>query len=359
MTALRFWAGGPVRPNEYFYAIRPEDDSLTSYLARGQHCHLVGPRQIGKTSLIQRAEVRLQEQGTRTARISLDGLGSGPPEEWFLDLLDGVARGFGLPVACWDQSDGMPPEERWRRALKEMLRAFPEHAVVFFDEIDVALESTGGGRLSFLESLAKVHRMRGTDEDYDRISFCLIGATPSRELLAGWGTDIFASIRLRDLTAEQAQVFEPGFRGLPVTLDAVYEETLGHPHMIQRIGEALAEDEVSFSDLQTLLAQEFPERYTQFEVVSKYFVGSSRTAQWKEMLNLYERLLQDERVAYFPEDEVQMQLETTGLVTVRPDPVERLTLQVRNPIYRRNFGSYWVRQVRTTQVDEGEHGKLD
>ncbi len=349
MTRLRFWAGGPVRQTGCFYADRQEDAAAIAALASAQHCHIVGPRQIGKTSLALRADEQLRRQGCRTARISLDGLGSGPAEEWIVDLVENLTRGLGVPG--WEvlspqlKLDSCPIEQRLFRVFEKLVHDLTENAVLFLDEIDVVLESSPENRAFFLRTLADAHSRRVRDASWNRVTFCLIGVTPSCQLLSGWGKGIFTPVRLRDFTHEQARVFAEGFESLPVTLKAVYEATLGHPHMIQRIGEVLTDEEIPFSNLEQLLLEVFHERYNQFEVVKKYFEGSARSPHWSEMLSLYERMLLGDHVSYQPDDAVQASLEMTGLVATRFDAGSQY-LAVRNSVYRQVFNQGWINAVK-------------
>lgn len=355
MTRLRFWAGGPVRQTGYFYVDREEDAAAIAALAGAQYCHIVGPRQIGKTSLAVRAAEHLRKQGFRTARISLDGLGSGPAEEWVVDLVENLTRGLDVPG--WEALSQQlklvqfPAEQRFSLVLERLVQDLPEKAVVFLDEIDVILEPTSENREFFLRTLADAHARRTRDVSWNRITFCLIGVTPPSELLSGWGEGIFTLIRLRDFTHQQAQVFAPGFETLPVTLEAAYEVTLGHPHMLQRMGEALTDEEIPFCSFEQLLREVFHERYNQFDVVKKYFEGKARSSRWSEMLRLYESLFKGDKVSYQADDFVHATLEMTGLVAARFEATGQY-LAIRNPVYRRNFDERWIKEVKSSQAQE-------
>ena len=357
MTSLLFWAGGPVRKTGYFYADREEDANAIAALASAQYCHIVGPRQIGKTSLALRTEEQLRKQGFRTARISLDGLGSGPAAEWIVDLVENLTR--GLEVPGWDvlsqqlKLESAPVEQRLPLVFEKLVQDLPGKAVVFLDEIDVVLEPGSENREFFLKALADAHARRTSDVSWNRITFCLIGVTPPCELLSGWGENTFTVVRLRDFTYKQAQVFAEGFETLPVTLDGIYAATLGHPHMLQRIGEVLTDEEILFSSLEQLLREVFHERYNQFEVVKKYFEGNARSARWSEMLSLYESLFKGGKVSYQPDDMVQASLEMTGLAAARFDEASQY-LTVRNPIYRQIFDQGWINEVKSSQAQTGK-----
>src|SRR5436309_3190425 len=119
----RFQPGGTLRPGDALYVERPADRELPDALLRGEFCYVLGPRQIGKSSLRVRAMRRLEAQGVRCASVDLTTIGRGEsPEVWYFSLMDELARALRLetdPGEFWQRHAGRTPVYRWFTFLRE------------------------------------------------------------------------------------------------------------------------------------------------------------------------------------------------------------------------------------------------
>jgi hypothetical protein len=129
-----FQAGGTVR-DEAVYIRRAADTVLFESLLRGEFCYVLGPRQIGKSSLRLRTQQRLQEHGVQCLHVDLSSLGSTglTEDQWFYGLAWSLARQLGRSIEFKDFAkgyEGLGPVQRWSRFLREGLLAWTDKPLV-------------------------------------------------------------------------------------------------------------------------------------------------------------------------------------------------------------------------------------
>lgn len=71
----RYRVGGSLAWNDPSYVTRAADEQLHNAIQQGRFCKVLGPRQIGKSSLRIRTVHRLQQEGTRCASVQATQLG--------------------------------------------------------------------------------------------------------------------------------------------------------------------------------------------------------------------------------------------------------------------------------------------
>ena len=73
----RFVAGGTVQAvSNAFYLERPADQELLQLCRAGEYAYILAPRQIGKSSLMNRTAETLETEGIKTAIVDLNLIGS-------------------------------------------------------------------------------------------------------------------------------------------------------------------------------------------------------------------------------------------------------------------------------------------
>ncbi|MGH8591300.1 MAG: AAA-like domain-containing protein, partial [Gammaproteobacteria bacterium] len=69
-----FVVGGTVRPEAPSYVQRAADRELLEHAAAGQFCYVLTPRQMGKSSLMERTAIDLERKNTSCVIIDLQGM---------------------------------------------------------------------------------------------------------------------------------------------------------------------------------------------------------------------------------------------------------------------------------------------
>ncbi|WP_134496539.1 AAA-like domain-containing protein [Microvirga pakistanensis] len=98
-TSLRLQVGGTLVPSRDLYISRPEDEELYTLLRSGEYVNILSSRQVGKSSLMLRAELRLADEGWSFAVVDLTKLGIATSAEvYFKGLIRAITREMKLEL---------------------------------------------------------------------------------------------------------------------------------------------------------------------------------------------------------------------------------------------------------------------
>ncbi len=87
-----FITGGTLPKDASCYVERNADTLLHTALTNGEYCYVLTASQMGKSSLMIRAAIRLREIGTHVALLDLTAIGQNlPPEHWYRRMLGRLA----------------------------------------------------------------------------------------------------------------------------------------------------------------------------------------------------------------------------------------------------------------------------
>ena len=359
----RFQSGGALREGT-FYVSRSADVELPEALCRGELCHVLAPRQMGKSSLRLRADAVLRARGVRSCCIDLSALGSTEvtPEQWYFGLVDALARGLRLadPVRFWKSHGLLSPVLRWSRFLEsEVVEKIACPVVIFLDEID-AVRSLPFSADDFFASIRFLFNARADDPAFARLRFCMMGVATPGELMRDTARTPFnvgRGIRLEDFSRSEAEAFLPGLSGNPEEanrlLDNILAWTEGHPYMTHRICERIAEESMSGEVLvpqahvHRVVGDLFQRRGRVEDLclsaVERVFTRGRSRPRVTEMLVLYQRLVIEDRVLAVSDDPVQTALRLAGLAAERDDGAS-VWVRVRNQIVAHVFDNSWVNE---------------
>jgi hypothetical protein len=347
-----------------FYVERPADRALPEALLEGHYCHILAPRQIGKSSLRARTARELHRRGARCASIDLTSVGTASTiEEWYFGLVEEIAQKLRLedPVDFWERRRNVAPDRRLSEYLRWVLKsAIPEGPViVFLDEIE-AVRLVSFDIDQFFLVLRSLHDDRANEPDLARLCFCLIGVTTPNDLIENKQVTPFnvsLPIRLDDFTRKEMDGLARGLEhtGADMTrlLDATFAWTGGHPYMTMRVCATLAQreriapgeeaDAVDAVVLAQLLERPLEDPNLNYAARRfddpTYERGGVRLA---DKILLYRRLLEGKRIPANNEDAVQMELRLCGMVKYVDEDKGRF-LCLRNAIYSTALDAVWLR----------------
>ena len=352
-----FYVDGAIPYDAPCYVERSADKQLRRLVADGELAYVLTASQMGKTSLIFRAQDYLREHRIPTAYIDLQSFGSGPGvtvDLWCLSFLNQVAEQMDIAVdvaGWWLDHDGLTPLDRLLTFLRRVVCVQTGGAAaIFVDEVGVIVHLAFGD--DFLNGIRALHQSLGAQEPHYRLAFVLIGMIAPDQLIRDRTAARFnvgVRVPLGDLTLDEAGVLLDGLAGQdPAILHRVFHWTNGHPYLTQRICLAIAQEGSrpwTESDVDTqvkylLLADEARELDSNLSYVRDALLLSPNR---DELLRLYGAVCHGRRVRHQEQSPIQRELRFYGLVR----PNSEGNLAVANPIYERVFNSRWVRNNST------------
>ncbi|MCB0195617.1 MAG: transporter substrate-binding domain-containing protein, partial [Anaerolineae bacterium] len=348
-----FVEGGTLLPDAPSYVKRPADDELFNLTMRGNYCHILTTRQMGKSSLMIRTGYRLEKEGVRTAKLDLTNIGISDVETWYLDLLDTLTAQLKLSVDLdewWQSQASLGVIRRFNKFLLDVvLEEIKDPIVIFVDEIDYISQASFSD--DFFAAIRSLYNARARDPIFKRLTFVLIGLASASDLIQDRTRTPFnigQNIILNDFAATELATLQKGLEtAYPAQsraiLDRIYYWTDGHPYLTQKLCKEVVSSQVtnwSNKQIDHLVEQFFLSEQRQdtrnIPFVKDYLTSS---AQNRSMLNLYKKIYQGQSIKDDPRSSLQQQLKLSGIVKV-----ESNCLRVRNKIYRQVFDTEWVNQ---------------
>ncbi len=354
-----FVVGGPVQPDRECYAMRAADEQLQRYLDRSDHCHVLAPKQTGKTSLVARAARRLRREDRLVAVVDLTQIGSRDkqyaPRRWYYGLAYRIARDLRIKVdlqAWWRAKENLPNPERLVEFFWEIVLAnTTAPIVVMFDDLETLVGLPYGSE--FLNSLRACHDRRATEPDFLRLSFVLLGVATPDQLQPDPSAGIFQvsnGIVLDDFDFAAVSHFAGHLGGGEAEnrrlLEHVLEWTGGQPYLTQKLcrsvarsrDKAPADEVVDAIAARLFLTTNCLRDEPHLNAIRVRLLEGGDKAE--ALLTLYGKLCKGARLTWDPDSALQQSLALSGLVTVGP----RNRLQIRNKVYAEAFTARWVNQ---------------
>ena len=379
-----FQVGGAVQQGA-LYVARRADRELLEALRHGEFCYILAPRQIGKSSLRIRVGQALAREQVRCVSIDFSGIGSTSVtiDEWYYSIADDIAQALGLPNLdlFWTTHQHLTPVHRWYRFIRnELLDRVPGPIVVFIDEVDSVL-ALSFATDDFFASIRSAYNLRADDPEYCRLTFCLLGVAAPADLIQNsvrTPFNIGREIRLDDFSRVELGTLRPGLEGLgcdaDALLDAVYVWTSGHPYMTQRLCDDLARhgpvtpgkeaaqvDDAAFN----LFVRSGRGGDANLAYAEKRLDMNASRMKVRQLLHLYRKLLDNDRVPAEPNNQIQTELRLTGLAAECLDDNGEIYLRTRNLIFAEVYDHKWLKLKEKEQrlaelVDRwSTSGKLD
>ncbi|MEM9214458.1 MAG: CHASE2 domain-containing protein [Cyanobacteria bacterium P01_F01_bin.150] len=387
--------GGSLPPDSPTYVKRQADADLYQSLLAGIYCYILNARQMGKSSLRIRTMKLLEQQGIACTDIELSGIGSQQitSAQWYGGMIQELVSGFGLSFkrrAWMQEREDLSPVQRLSQFIETvLLTQITTPMVVFIDEIDSVL-SLGFPTDEFFALIRHCYEKRATNENYQRLTFVLLGvATPSDLMRSKQYSPPFNIGRAIPLQGFHIDNCGPLIQGLGQHVQkprAVLEEILywsgGQPFLTQKLCWLLAHH-----GSEQLFNKNSIDSNVQNDVatlVNNYVVQNWEAEDEPEHLRtIRDRLLREGQAnqAVF---QAYQQILKTGSIPLRDSPehvklrltgiveVDRGYLRIKNPIYATIFSHQWIEQeikalpsltkilpVTTTLVFSGVDGFME
>jgi tetratricopeptide (TPR) repeat protein len=350
---------GTVDFRSQVYIVRPADDVVLRLLRGGEYCNVLCSRQMGKSSLMNRAEVLLANDGFRSVSIDVAGcLGTVPAESadlWYHDLLREVTDQLRLTVDVseWWQSNPFATANRRLISFFQDLVAglVDKPVVVFLDEIDSTLKLPFADEL--FVALRSMYNERAKKPALRRITFCLVGVATPNELIKDPRTtpyNVGRTIELTDFdrTRDDLGPLHRAVSDDPKTGSVLVEEVLrwtgGHPYLTVKLCDELAQaGATKQEDVARLVESMFQDveagrSDVHFQAVLRMFDPNvRRIAPSEDAMALYRGIWRGRKE---PDQLTPAHnlLKLSGLVKHDRNGL----LVVRNPIYRQIFNQNWA-----------------
>ncbi|MBC8134395.1 MAG: AAA-like domain-containing protein [Fibrella sp.] len=363
-----FQVGGSLKPGHPSYIERPADTALFGAIKRREFSLVLAPRQVGKSSMMERTRAQLQRQGNVVAIIDLQPLGGEKDfDRWFgtiVDVIrDEIKMDFDTSV-WWEANKNISPPVRFERFIHNiLLKQVTGDVVLFFDEVDSVLHLPF--RDDYFTTIRALYNGRAHKEELDRVVCVLIGVASASDFIQDKTRTPFnigTTITLEDFDTGTAleslrRIF--GSHGDPV-VEQILHWTGGQPILTQTLASVAYElpekdrtpDQIDAeverlylrSDNTTGHAQisyepterdRCMEQDTHFRFIRDYL--KDPTSDVRKTLLCYADILNQVEVRYDPKIPVHTRLRLAGVVKLVDG-----RLVARNRIYVTLFDAAWV-----------------
>lgn len=358
-----FRPGGTLEPGAQSYIVRAADQQLFDALLRGEYVFLLDSRQKGKSSLVARTILQLRDAGIRPVKLDLQRIGANvTPEQWYAGLAVGIGQELGfqtLVLDYWQRTQALGPMARFLGVIHEViLKDSAEQIAIFIDEIDF-VRALDFSTDEFFGGIRECYNRRSSDEEFKRLSFCLVGVATPGQLIRNPDISPFnigVQIDLTDFSLEETAPYSMSLasegRDANKLIERVHYWVAGHPYLTQLICGRIAADRtlVTPSDLDKVvtkffLSPEARQREPNLSDVERRLLSPDvPTLSMEEgriqVLELYGQMLKSGGIDAAGHNPVVATMRLSGAATEREG-----RLRIRNRLYGAIFDENWRQSV--------------
>jgi hypothetical protein len=238
-----FQAGGALPADHPSYVERSADRQTVQEAQRGNYLCITAPRQVGKTSLLNRLAAQVDQWGWRCCRIDLTKFLNFEKAEWFEKL----GRKLGQELRCAPERPLQNQIDLEEFLLRQFGLAHERRArlALAFDEIGALRDCSFSDE--FLGTLRALYNHR--DGYPGRLVIAFAGAVDTDTLVSNPDISPFnvsTKIQLDDFTPEETRQLTCRLDDLGVIVedavhDCIYEWTSGQPYLTQFVCKTLGD----------------------------------------------------------------------------------------------------------------------
>lgn len=387
------WKGGTLEDDQTYVERKADQDlyNFSQIIHRGKRvCFVLAPRQMGKSSLMNRTVNRLRQENIACVMVNLHGLGKVNQEEdfWFTLLYRiCVTRPNSETLASqllefWENHKRLLPSEVFTLFLVNVILSnlTESKLVIFLDEVQSLI------RWNLQDTFIRYIRAISDNVEnpaLNKLSFVLLGVAKPSEFTQDSDANLNIGTKTElDYLSGDCLPLQQGFK--PITsepkqlIDRILYWTGGQPFLTQFACQLLIENlRPPLSNNPDLDVDSIINKYWlrqwkdndpqyHFQGIENLFlkINSEQISKKIQVLTLYEKILNQDQIKFKPNDENQADLLMSGLV-IKSYQEKVAQLKIANPIYQQIFNYEWIDEIReklaggTLQTDDEREYEIE
>ncbi|HEY5654696.1 MAG TPA: AAA-like domain-containing protein, partial [Woeseiaceae bacterium] len=253
-----FIVGGALPAEHPGYIGRPADTEMLREVRAGHYVYLFAPSRTGKTSLIANVAGQLQQGDYVVATLDMAQIGArggaSDAGRWYYSIAYRLLRQLRIKFdlqSWWHDRAILSNRQRlFEFYIEVILRKTSGQLVVFIDEAQCISELPFARQ--FLSSIRAAYNARGSDPDFQRLSFVIVGSnSPSAFAMSDEESPFTIShkVILEDFTRKEVQQFATRLSVSTEVrehvLDRLFFWTAGQPYLVQKLARFINREGVS------------------------------------------------------------------------------------------------------------------
>ncbi|VXD11459.1 conserved hypothetical protein [Planktothrix serta PCC 8927] len=387
------WKGGTLEDDQTYVERKADQDlyNFSQIIHRGKRvCFVLAPRQMGKSSLMNRTVNRLRQDNIACVMVNLHGLGKVNQEEdfWFTLLYRiCVTRPNSETLASqllefWENHKRLLPSEVFTLFLVDVILSnlIESKLVIFLDEVQSLI------RWDLQDTFIRYIRAISDNVEnpvLNKLSFVLLGVAKPSEFTQDSDANLNLGTKTElDYLSGDCLPLQQGFK--PITsepkplIDRILYWTGGQPFLTQFACQLLIENlRPPLSNNPDLDVDSIINKYWlrqwkdndpqyHFQGIENLFlkINPEQISKKIQVLTLYEKILNQNKINFRASDENQADLLMSGLV-VKSSKEKVAQLKIANPIYQQIFNYEWIDEIReklaggTLQTDDEREDEIE